>query len=124
MTPQPSAARAITDQRFEDVVLGDEAGYPSGSEFVAADTPGLATVVAGNVRERRTTVIVHDDGSEVLIEPPSANAVALFFLLLVAALVLHDRKKASPQVDVGGTVVELPVGTRVQLRAPHHRLAA
>lgn len=121
MTGDASAARAATAERFGSVVSGDGSGYPAGSEFVAADMPDLATVVVGNLNERRTTVIVHDDGSEVLIEPPTASGVALFFLVLVAAVVLRDRRKA--QIDVGGTVVELPVGSRVQLRTPH-RLAA
>jgi hypothetical protein len=80
-------ARRAMDERFSDVVTSVDARYPDRTAFVAADTPGLATVLARNLDEHRTTAIVHDDGSEVLIEPPKLGRVAA----MVLGLVLRSR---------------------------------
>jgi len=109
-------ARRTTDERFLDAVMSVDDRYPDRTAFVPADAPALASILAGNLGEQRTTVIVHDDGSEVLIEPPDLGRVALVFVLVLGGLILRNRGR--PKVEAGGEEVELPVGTRVRWRAP------
>jgi hypothetical protein len=104
-----------TSERFASAVASADDRYPDRTAFVAADTPGLAEVLARNLEEKRTTAIVHDDGSEILIEPPDLGRVALWLALVAGALILGKRSR--PQVEAGGQVVELPVGARVLWRA-------
>jgi hypothetical protein len=115
MTEPNSTARQATDARFVEAVMAVDESYPEGTSFVAADMPDLATVLAKNLAEQRTTVVVHDDRSEVVIEPPELGRLALLAVLLLGFLLHTDRTR--PRVEAGGQVVELPVGARVRWRS-------
>jgi hypothetical protein len=110
-----SADRALND-RFTAAVLAGSDAYPDGTAFVASDTPGLSQIISRNMREQRATAIVHDDGSEVLLQPP--HAAGLWLGLILASVLLLTKDRARPKVEAGGEVIELPVGSRIRLRAP------
>ena len=74
--------------------------------MTAADddrTPARRATDARNLEEHRTT------------------AIALLFTIILGAVILRDRGR--PQVEAGGEVVQLPVGSRVRWRA-HDAAAA
>jgi hypothetical protein len=110
-----SSAAHAASERFLSTVMGDDGRYPSGSEFVASDTPRLDDIINRKIREGRATVIVHDDGSDVVIEPrPDMHLIALAAVLLLGALLRHFK----PTVEAGGEVIQLPAAARVRLHPP------